>query len=190
MLLGIKKRGKKKSSVSDEDECFNPKNALVTINMLLQCDLHVFWDPPVVEEQIINLVAEVCYPTLESGSISSNKEVRYEIFNIFGILIKTYSYDESLIVRLVQLLKVNSHLIKPIAEGINQLVENFSAKALIPEFVQEIMEILFDEKYEDAEATKHCTGTLVELSKLLPQLMAPEVAYLKSYLGHEVNKCY
>nr|XP_022907875.1 condensin complex subunit 1-like [Onthophagus taurus] len=185
MLLGIKKRGKKKSSVSDEDECFNPKNALVTINMLLQCDLHVFWDPPVVEEQIINLVAEVCYPTLESGSISSNKEVRYEIFNIFGILIKTYSYDESLIVRLVQLLKVNSHLIKPIAEGINQLVENFSAKALIPEFVQEIMEILFDEKYEDAEATKHCTGTLVELSKLLPQLMAPEVAYLKSYLGHE-----
>lgn len=97
------------------------------------------------------MVAEVCYRFLENPTIKSTKEVRIEIFSLFGTLVSSYNLNTSLVARMVQLLKMFDPLVQCIPEGIKILVEKYNCKSLIKSFIKEAMEWQVDDKYQDSQ---------------------------------------
>ncbi|KAB0791130.1 hypothetical protein PPYR_02930 [Photinus pyralis] len=164
---------------------FDKKLVLVTLSNVVQHEINLFWDPPVVEDTFITLVAEVCYRFLESSTIKSEKEVCTELLSTLGVLIKSYNHGMTFVVRIVQLIKIHDFLSHCVPQGIQLLVKNYHCKSLIRDFVQEITEWQTDEKFQDLQGGRNCAAVLFEMANLMPDLMIPEVMYLTRYLAHE-----
>ncbi|KAF5285204.1 hypothetical protein FQR65_LT13319 [Abscondita terminalis] len=179
----IVKGKQRKQRTSDEFfDSFEKKAVLILLNNILEREINVFWDPPVVEEMFVNLIAEVCYRFLESPTIKSDKQLCTELFSTLGTLIKGYNHGVTFVIRIVQFIKIHEHLNHCVPDGINHLVKNYNCKSLIGDFVREITEWQTDEKFQDPQGARNCAAVLVGMSNVMPDLMIPEVMYLNRYL--------
>ncbi|KAJ8939307.1 hypothetical protein NQ314_011165 [Rhamnusium bicolor] len=176
---------RKKVSNDDEQFVIDKKNVLLVLNNIIQREISLFWDPPVVEENFVNIVSEVCYRFLQNPMIKSEKEVRVEIFSLIGSLIKGYNHGTTFVIRMVQLIKMHEHLVHCLPEGVQQLVQNFNCKGLVHDLIREVTEWQTDEKYQDSQGARYCATVLSSMAVLMPDLMIPEVMYLNKYLAHE-----
>ncbi|KAL3271523.1 hypothetical protein HHI36_022001 [Cryptolaemus montrouzieri] len=161
------------------------KQIIVHLNNLLQKEIKILWNPPIVEEAFINLVSEVCYRFLQNAAIKNEKGVSTEIWSFLGTLIKSYNHRKTFVIRIVQLIKLHEHLVHCLPEGFRFLVENYNCKSMIHDIVQEVTEWQTDEKYQDAHGARFCSSLLVEMAILMPDMMIPEVMYLTRYLYYE-----
>lgn len=150
---GLVKSRKKSSKDEEEQYTVNKKNVLLVLNNIIQREISLFWDPPIVEENFVNLVSEVCYRFLQNPAIKPEKEVRVEIFSLLGFLIKTYSHGTAFVIRMVQLIKLHEHLVHCTPEGIQLLVQNFNCKGIVHDLIREITEWQTDEKYQDSQVS-------------------------------------
>ncbi|KAF5285103.1 hypothetical protein FQA39_LY16792 [Lamprigera yunnana] len=164
---------------------YDKKFVLVTLNNIMQLEINTFWDPPVVEDMFINLIAEVCYRFLENPLTKSDKELCTELFNTLGTLIKGYNHGVTFVVRIVQLIKIHEHLNHCVPSGVQLLVKNYNCKGLVRDFVQEITEWQTDEKFQDLQGGRNCSAVLLQMANVMPELMIPEVMYLDRYLSHD-----
>ncbi|XP_066159014.1 condensin complex subunit 1 [Euwallacea fornicatus] len=179
---GLLKRNKKVTNLMFD---LDKKNILLSLNNIFQMEIGLFWDPPVVEENLITIVAELCYKFLENPLIKGEKETREEVFNLIGTLLQTYNHSTTFTIRIVQMIKNEEHLIQCLPDGIKQLVVSFGCKGLIHALVQEITEWQTEEKFQDSQGSRFCAQFLTALAGSLPELMLPEVLYLNKYLYHE-----
>ncbi|GJQ87930.1 hypothetical protein Trydic_g1193 [Trypoxylus dichotomus] len=176
----------KKGKQTNETSIVPKNDVLLEINKMIQQEICSFWDSPVVEETLINQIAEVCYNFIESNSaIKSDKELCQNMFHIFGILLTDYRYGTRFVYRIAEVVKSHEHAVPIVSEGIKLLVESFNAKGLVREFVKQITEWQTDEKYQNAQATKNCAHVLSEMAKIMPEFMLEEVLYLTEYLNNE-----
>ncbi|XP_050304793.1 condensin complex subunit 1-like isoform X2 [Anthonomus grandis grandis] len=162
----------------------NKKGIILNLINLLETDLVIFWDPPIVEQQFINLIAELCYTFLQNPIVQ-----KAEIFHLLGVLIKKYNYSSIFVVRIVQLIKEGKnqeHLVHCIADDIKQLIETFNCKGLFGALVRELTEWQIDaEGLQDNQSSRACSQILSALGNAMPQLIFSEIVYLDRYLGHE-----
>lgn len=91
------------------------------------------------------------YRFLENPQIKQAKDLRIELFNVLGTLVKNYHYSLSFRVRMVQITKSYEHLIHCVPEGIQILVEKYNCKSLVRDFIVEITEWQTNEKYQDSQ---------------------------------------
>ncbi|KAI5712270.1 hypothetical protein M8J75_007065 [Diaphorina citri] len=119
---------------------FHLSNGLNSIHQILKSKINKLWDPPVVEEEFVNMVANCCYKIIEDPCIASvkHKELRVFIFQIVGYLIKRYNHGISCTVKIVQLLKNCEHLVSPLAQAVVMFIRNHGCKSLVREIVREI----------------------------------------------------
>ncbi|KAI4467726.1 condensin [Holotrichia oblita] len=177
---------KGRSNLADE-RSINKNDVLLQINSILHQEINLFWDPPVVEEALINQIAEVCYNFIEQSlTIKSDKELCTNMFHIFGTLLTKYRYGSRFVYRIAEVVKSYEHAVPIISEGIKLLVENYNTKSLIREFVKRITEWQTDVMYQNAQATRNCAHVLSEMAKIMPEFMLEEVMYLTEYLNNEV----
>lgn len=160
---GLLKSRKKSSKGEEEQFTVDKKNVLLVLNNLIQREISLFWDPPVVEENFISLVSEVCYRFLQNPAIKPEREVRVEIFGLLGSLIKNHSHGTAFVIRMVQLIKLHEHLVQCTPEGIQQLVQNFNCKGLVHDLIREITEWQTDERYQDSQVGKARSGSGVDV---------------------------
>lgn len=99
------------------------------------------------------MVSGICYMFLEDSSLSSNKDLYSEIFNILGTLVKSYNCGTSFIVRIVQLVKMCEDLVPFIPEGIKILVERYNCKSLVHTLVQELTDWQSKGEFQDNQVT-------------------------------------
>ncbi|XP_018328034.1 condensin complex subunit 1 [Agrilus planipennis] len=151
-MLQSKTKGKKKGSDSSADEGVNKKGVVLALNNILDREISFLWDPPVVEEVFINMVSEVFYRFLEFPTLKSDRELRTELFNAIGILLKRYNHGMTFNVRITQLIKMHEHLMFCIPEGIQLLVNDYNCKGLVRNFIREITEWQTDEKFQDSQS--------------------------------------
>lgn len=144
-------RVRKKSSKDKEEFMLEKKGTLLVLSNIIQRDISIFWDPPVVEENFINLMSGVCYELLQNPAIKSEKEEQTEIFNILGYLIKLYNHGTTFVVRITQLIKLHEHLLQCIPKGIQQIVQNFNCKGLLHDLIEELTEWQIDDKSTDSQ---------------------------------------
>lgn len=141
----------KKKSKEDEQYQVNKKTSILNFNNLLQLEINLFWDPPTIEDNIINITSDVCYQFLQDETIKSQKEILIELFSFLGYLIKNFNHSTTFIVRLVQLIKMCEHLLHCLPDGIKLLVESHNLKGLVHELIKEVTEWQTDEQFQDGQ---------------------------------------
>lgn len=79
---------KKKKPADDGFDLEAERNfALVSLDHLIQLPIHKLWSPPVVEQEFVNLVANVCYKVLENPVIS-HVRMKGTVEAVFRVTIK------------------------------------------------------------------------------------------------------
>lgn len=76
---------KKKKPIDDGCDLEAERNfALVNLDQLVQMPIHKLWSPPVVEQEFVNLVSNLCYKILENPVISHvrMKGTRESVFRV------------------------------------------------------------------------------------------------------------
>lgn len=86
------KAGRKKTTKSSNDGMFDLEGernfVLVSLDQLIQMPINKLWSPPVVEQEFVNLIANVCYKVLENPVISHvrMKGTRESVFRVNNCL--------------------------------------------------------------------------------------------------------
>ena len=79
---------------------------------LLSQNVNMLFNPPIVEEELINLIGNCVFRILENPSIAHQrmKDVRLSLIQVLGLLMSKYSYSLSCRLKIVQSLKHFEHL--------------------------------------------------------------------------------
>lgn len=176
----------KKSSKKDDNFQMNKCKVIFSLNNILQQDIHLFWDPPIVDDSFINTIADVCFIFIKNPSLKQDKEVRADLFGLFGNLIKTYNFGESFVVRAIQMVRMCEHVVQFMPEGVKLLVEQHGCQSIVHHLVKEATEWHLDEVGQDVQGSRCCSVLLTELAGLIPELLVPEVLNLQTYLTFDV----
>lgn len=181
MLFDIKGRKKIAKSVEhfgwDEDR----NRVLFALYAFVQLPIQKLWNPPVVDEEFVSLVSNICYKVLEDPGISSVKlkPMRESIFQILGTLVSRFQHGLSCTVKIVQLLKIYEHLCTPLAECVIALVQDYGCRGFLREVVREISE---SESIYDSNGAKTFSLFLTEIGKNASDLVLPIMSFLLPHL--------
>lgn len=80
-----KGRKTKKKTTDDECDLEAERNfTLVSLYQLIQMPIHKMWSPPVVEQDFVNLISNLCYKILENPVLSHvrMKSTRESVFQV------------------------------------------------------------------------------------------------------------
>merc|ERR1719412_1791727 len=164
------------------------KSETVTlIFRLLSLNLNSLFDPPLVEEEFINLVGNCMFRLLENQTIAHQRcrDVRISIIQVIGLMNSKYNYSLSCRLKIVQGLKHFEHLVSPLAEAVEVFVLEFNCKSMVLEVVREITRLDTKELNRDTSGTRSYSLFLIELSERLPENMKPCVSLLLLHLDNE-----
>ena len=164
------------------------KSEIVTlIFRLLSLNLNSLFDPPLVEEEFINLLGNCMFRLLENLTIGHQRcrDVRVSIIQVLGQMNAKYNYSLSCRLKIVQSLKHFEHLVSPLAEAVEVFVLEFNCRSMVLEVVREITRLDTKELNRDTSGTRSYSLFLVELSERLPENMKPCVSLLLLHLDNE-----
>ena len=107
------KNKRKKNVVDDENWNWDAKrnDAIYCLYRLLNLTISTIFDPPIVEEEIINLIGNCVFRVFENPSIAHQrlKDVRSGLIQVLGALISKHGYSLSCRLKIVQSLKHFEH---------------------------------------------------------------------------------
>jgi len=179
----LSKKNKSKKKVSESwDWGAERTRGLSTINQLLQLDIQRLWDPPIVEDELINLVSGVCYKFLENPQITRQKDDREAIIQILGQLIKRYNHQLGATLRIIQLLQHFEHLVIPLAHALEVFVNTFGCKNIVGDLLREIGRMDGGELSRDTSGTRSFSQFIVEISDKIPSYVLPNISLLMAHL--------
>ena len=86
--------------------------ALTLLFRLLNLNINTLFDPPIAEEELVNLIGNCVFRILENPSIQLQrcKDGRTGVAQVLGILVSKYGYSLSCRLKIVQSLKHFEHL--------------------------------------------------------------------------------
>ncbi|EUB65054.1 Condensin complex subunit [Echinococcus granulosus] len=137
-------------SLNWPDEC---STAITVLDQLCKLDIKQFWDPPVVEDDFVNLLANSCYKLLENKSLSASAMLRMAITNLLSTLIQFYKHGIACCLKLAQMLQCFAHT----ANVLSAIVNNFMTDETMVPFVKELLTEICSYNGEDLE--RDSTGT-------------------------------
>ena len=154
---------------------------------LLQLDLQQLWDPPsvTVMEDFTNLVANACYKLCEVPALAKDKALRTDLFLVLGTVGKRYNQPLSVALKMLQLLQSFEHLVTPLAQGTEVLVNSCSAGCIIVEMVNELGSKDPRDLSLDTSGTKNFAAFLVEMAQCVPNAVLPVVTSLLPHMQGE-----
>ncbi|XP_042208169.1 condensin complex subunit 1-like [Homarus americanus] len=189
LLLGKGRKKTAKNSETGTDWEEERTRMLVQLFSVLQYPLQRLWDPPVIEEDFVNLIANCCYKIIESPSmnLARTKPTRDSIFQIIGTLINKFNHGLACALKLMQLLQHFEHMVTPAAQGVILLVESFGIKSVVAELVREICKVDVRDLVKDTSGLRNFTQFLVEVADKCPQVVMPSLSLLINFLDEEAN---
>uniref|UniRef100_A0A8D8QD33 Condensin complex subunit 1 n=2 Tax=Cacopsylla melanoneura TaxID=428564 RepID=A0A8D8QD33_9HEMI len=166
---------------------YHLSNGLNSINQILKSKINKLWDPPVVEEEFVNIISNCCYKIIEDPCIASvkHKELRIFIFQIVGYLIKRYNHGISCTVKIVQLLKNCEHLVSPLAQAVVMFIRNHGCKSLVREIVREISAMEDGNENAGQDSSKMIAAFLNEVAAHGAEFVIPAMEELLLNLEKE-----
>ncbi|KAK0094256.1 hypothetical protein PV326_011424 [Microctonus aethiopoides] len=182
--LGVDKRKKKTAKKSDaRDEWESRRDGvLLVIYRLLQLPLHKLWQPPIVEESFIMLIADICYKILENDKEIRQKQTRLVIWQILGTLVQRYIHAITCAIKIIQLVRMDDALAPILADGVVIMVKENNC----PSFIAKIAHEIEENSLEEAEA-RNVSSFLEAIASSSVDLMLPILNNILEYLE---NDCY
>ena len=117
--------------------------AVTLLYNLVQLNLNTLFDPPMMEEEVINLIASAMFKILENPvmAFQNKRDVRLSIIQVLGTVNKKYNYTLSCSLKFVQHLKHFEHLVSVLGQATEVLVKDFNCTSMVMELVREISRI-------------------------------------------------
>lgn len=147
--------------------------ALAQLSDVLQLPLGNLWDPPVAEEDFVNLCSDFAYRTIEHPTILQNNVVETS-FHILGTLLKSYNHSIVFPTRIFELMKSSEMSAKAIATGIEILYEQHGIQTIVKVIIDQILDGL-DSDATDGPVVKNIATFLTELGHHSPTLFMPHL---------------
>lgn len=179
---------KKKKQVDDGFDLESERNfALVSLDHLIQMPIHKLWSPPVVEQEFVNLVANLCYKVLENPVISHvrMKGTVEAVFRVVGALVKRYNHGLSCTLRMIQLLQHFEHVAPACVHGITTMIELFNCGSMVVDLVREIGQVDPHDLARDTSSSRNYAAFLSELAEKIPSSFIPCISLLSVHLDEE-----
>jgi condensin complex subunit 1 len=168
-------------------------NALLQMFNIISLPLQNLWNPPVPEESFVNLCAEFTYRTLEHPTIKDKDTVENTVFNIFGVLLKSYNHSITFPIRIVELIRSNETSATAISAGLAILNDNFGITTIIKTVVTHLIESL-DGDIADGPVIKNIALFFNELGGNSPALIMPHIRDLAGDVldldSHQLRICF
>ncbi|XP_071805504.1 condensin complex subunit 1-like [Asterias amurensis] len=184
-VRGGRGRTKSKKTAAGWDWEAEKERFLQGMFHLLQLEVWRLWDPPIVEEEFVNLVSCCCYKLLENPLVGRNAGTKEALFSLLGLLIKRYNHTLGASLKIIQLLQHFEHLVSPMAQGVQTIVAQFGAKNIVSEIMRELGSLDPYDLARDNSGTRSYAAFLVELSEKIPSLMLPSISLLLCHLDGE-----
>lgn len=189
IIVGGKKKGKSagsKKKPSNSWEWDEQRDALIqTLGQLLQLDVNRLWEPPVVEEEFVNLITGCCYKFLENPTTVKNGATKELIFHLLGVMVKKYNYGLGVSLKIAQLLQHFEHLVQPLAQAVETFVNEFGVKSFVSEIIREIGRMDPKDLARDTSGTRAYSDFLIELAGRVPSQIIPNISVLLCHLNGE-----
>lgn len=162
--------------------------ALLQLFNILQLPLRNLWDPPIAEEDFVNLCAEFAYCTIEHSSIKK-KNVEDTAFQVLGTLLKNYNHSIVFRARIFELMKNSEMSAAAIAGGVVILHEAYGHHTILKVIIEQILDGLdTSSAVADGPVVKNISNFFTELGNAAPTLVMPfireiasEILNLESY---------
>lgn len=151
--------------------------ALVQLFNMTSLPLENLWQPPVAEEDFVNLCADFAYRTLEHPSIKQ-ENVADSCFQIFGTLLKRYNHSLVFPVRIFNILKSCEMAVSAIAHGMEILHEQYDIKSIFKVIIEQILQGLDDSA--DTAVVRNISNFFTELGNIAPALLMPYIREIAS----------
>jgi len=195
-VTGKLRKGKK--NVRDDDYSWNwdieRNRCVIMLYNLVQLNINVLFDPPLVEEEVTNLIANTVFKILENPNMKNinTRDSRLSIIQVLGTICKKYNYTLSCSLKFVQHLKHFDHLVSVFAQATEVMVRDFNCNAMVMELMREISRVDAKELARDTTGTNNYAKFLVEMTEKLPKNVLPCVSLLMVHLDGEsyaMRKC-
>jgi len=195
-VTGAKQKGKKKAK--DDDFTWDwdqeRRRAVHFLYNLVQLNLNLLFDPPMMEEEVVNLIANTMFKIFENPqmALQAKKDVRLSIIQVLGTCNKKYNYTLSCSLKFVQHLKHFEHLVSVLGQATEVLVREYNCSSMVMDLVREIARLDPKEMARDTSGTRAYSLFLLDLAERLPEGMKPSLSLLLAHLDGEsysMRKC-
>ena len=181
-----KKQRKKNNAMDDESWNWEGRrlDAITLMYRLLSLNINALFDPPIVEEEMINLIGNCVFRVFENPGIAHQrlKDVRLGLIQVLGLMMSKHGYTLSCTLKIVQSLKHFEHLAAPLAEAVDRLSNDFNCRSLVMAVVQEITRLDTRELSRDTSGTRAFSQFLVEIGERVPDQLQPCLSLLQLHL--------
>lgn len=189
LIADKKAKGSKSKSKTSKYDTWDwnnsKKNALSVFSGILQENLNNLWDPPVAEEQFVNVIANCCYKVFENPEITQAKlkPLKDCLSQVLAVLVTQYNHGLTFVPQCVQLLKNHEHSAVPLSNAVQVMVNDFNCASVLNKVLREMTEAVRD---EDLQGFGKSVATFItNLSENFPQILCPCVNVLSKCLAFE-----
>ncbi|XP_067144493.1 condensin complex subunit 1-like isoform X2 [Centruroides vittatus] len=182
-----KKLVQNESSVWDEERI----QGITALNTICQLKLHKLWDPPIIEEDFVNLIMNCCFKLLENQNTVRCKSTKNAIFNLLGISLKKYKNSLSCSLKIIQFVQHFDYLVSPLAQAVELFVNEYGINNIVNEIIREISQMDIQDLIRDNTGTKSVSQFLVEITEKIPSVVLHSSSLLLHFLDEEpyVMRC-
>ncbi|KAL5262314.1 hypothetical protein ACHWQZ_G007890 [Mnemiopsis leidyi] len=177
-----KGKGKKNKEDASSWSSSERQEGLHALRQLLDLNLALLWDPPVVHETFVEQVANCCYKLLENPEVVKCKKTLEFIFHVLGVLIKRYNHCLGACMKIVQLLQQHESLSSPFASLLLVCVRDYDIKTVVAQVIREIAQIEPGELARDTNATRNYCNFLLELGSTCGPVVLSAISSLLPHL--------
>ncbi|XP_054165417.1 condensin complex subunit 1-like [Oppia nitens] len=185
----IGKKTNKKNKRTEESYGWqqNKDKGLSVLLRLLSLPLHRVFNPPVVEDEFINVVTKCCYKILENPVVMRQKDsnITNSVFHIIGSAIEKYRQSLSFCLKLIQLLQLKEQLVPILANLVDVIVKKHNQKLIISEIIREIKRLDIKDLSRDSSGPRSISSFLIEVSEKCSQEMLSSISDLLEFLEEE-----
>lgn len=181
------KKTKMSSRLSDEgwDWHGNMLHAMTLLQQMTTLPIYILWSPPVLEEDFVNLLCNMCYKVMENPGINREGQLKSVIFHLLGKMISKYNHAIAGSLKFVQLLQYHEHLVAPLAEAVQIFMVEYNVNNFLSEIIREVGRIQSQDAACDAASSRAFAAFLAEIARANPAAVKSNMHILISYLDGE-----
>ncbi|CAH8502557.1 unnamed protein product [Schistosoma margrebowiei] len=161
------------------------EKAVSALDQICRLKLDKLWDPPVAEEDFINLPANCCYKLLEDRDMASNANIRAAVTNLLATLVRRYGHSIACSVKLAQLLQCFPHMVNCLMAIVRSFIEDEKLTGVVRELLKEICSYNGADLERDSQASQNFSNFLLEVARTYPTLAQSILPLLRCRLDEE-----
>ncbi|KAI1309383.1 Condensin complex subunit 1 [Halotydeus destructor] len=174
-----KAKSKKKKSDESHDWDRNKERCIDLLVQITELSLNRLFSPPVVEEELVNVINRCCYKLLENPSITKKDQLKSNVFHIIANSVSRHKQALNLCMKIIQLIQSKDTLVPILVQLVTSVVKDHKQKVIITELIREVERI---DMTRDSNGTRGIAKLLEDVADKCSHEMIPSLSVLMQHL--------